>query len=86
MPGSDSFKRFVEAIQSDSQEDARLFQVDQVEFPDVPEFGGVFRTRKGSYEAVFLDPVPPATVELPRWRRLSDNTLYEAGDSIPATT
>jgi hypothetical protein len=50
-------------------------------FPDVPEFGGIFTTTKGAYEAIWTnDPTP-----LPKWRRLSDSTLYDAGDTIPTT-
>lgn len=50
-------------------------------FPPVPEFGGMFTTRKGAYQGIWTDSNPSE----PRWRRLSDNLLYQEGDTIPTT-
>lgn len=84
-PGEDVFWRLIEAVQNDLTDRDNLFQGALLRFPAVPVLGGIFRTRKGVYEAVFTDPANPEDPELPRWRRLSDNTLHEAGDSIPTT-
>ena len=85
IKGSEPFVRMILAAQEDLVAISNLQQDSlMTEFPTVPEFGGVLTTRKGSYEGVWTDVTPPA-VEQPRWRRLSDSTLYEAGDTIPTT-
>jgi hypothetical protein len=86
IPGNHDFQRFILAVQADLIDIGALFQQPgQTEFPEVPFGGGMFRTRKGVYEGVFTDPVNTGDPELPRWRRLSNGTLYESGDTIPTT-
>lgn len=75
-------KQFLLALQSDMVFFNQVQQDSTVTaFPDVPEFGGIFPTNKGAYEAIWTDDPTP----LPKWRRLSDSTLYDAGDTIPTT-
>ena len=85
IKGDEPFIRFILAAQSDLVAIGSLQQDSNLdEFPSVPEFGGILTTRKGAYEGIWTDVMPPA-IEQPRWRRLSDSTLYEAGDTIPTT-
>ena len=75
-------KQFLLAAQDDLIFFNRIQQDSTVVFfPPVPEFGGTFTTNKGAYEAIWTDDPTP----LPRWRRLSDSTLYSEGQTIPVT-
>lgn len=80
MPGGEQSKDFLEAAQSDLVALGLSYQGNRTTFPAVPS-SGFFATRKGMYEAVYTDDPAP----LPRWRRLSNGVLYQAGDNIPVT-
>ena len=76
------FIEWVLAIQQDNVDRANLIQSSLVTlFPDVPSTGGVFNTRKGSYEGIYTDADP----EVGQWRRISDNSIYAVGSAIPTT-
>lgn len=77
-----AFDQLILAMQEDLRAIGNITQDNELtEFPPVPEFGGVLPTRKGAYEGVWTDDPTP----LPRWRRLSDSTLYSEGQAIPIT-
>jgi hypothetical protein len=77
-----AFTQFILAIQDDNVGYANLFQTSDITvFPATPAFGGILKTRKGSYDAQYTDAVP----EVGQWRRLSDNTVYAVGATIPTT-
>ena len=88
IPGSHPFQRFIQSVMSILgiyEVSIMVQQEGQVNFPDVPLIGGMFYTRKGAYEAIFLDPPNPGDEEQPRWRRLYNGTQYEPGATIPTT-
>ena len=77
-----AFVEFVLAVQQDAVDQAGLFQTADITlFPDVPEFGGILKTRKGAYEGIYTD----AITEVGQWRRLSDNSIHAIGAVIPTT-
>ena len=77
-----AFVEFILAIQQDVIDHAELFQnSDMAIFPGVPSLGGILKTRKGAYEAIYTDTIP----EVGQWRRLSDNSIYAVGATIPST-
>ena len=77
-----AFIEFILAIQQDNVDYANLFQTSEItKFPDTPIFGGMLKTRKGCYEAIYTD----ATPEVGKWRRITDNVIYNINDTIPST-
>jgi hypothetical protein len=77
-----AFTQFILAIQDDNVGYANLFQISTMTvFPATPSLGGILKTRKGSYDAQYTDASP----EVGQWRRLSDNTVYAVGATIPVT-
>jgi len=51
-----AFIEFILAIQQDNVDYGELFQTsDMTLFPATPEFGGILKTRKGAYEAIYTD-------------------------------
>lgn len=83
IPVSDQgFREFILAIQQDNVDYASLFQnAGMIVFPETPSLGGILKTRKGAYEAIYTDAIP----EVGQWRRLSDNSIYAVGAVIPST-
>jgi len=80
--GVHAFNQLILALQDDMRKINDLTQDSELtEFPPVPEFGGILTTRKGAYEGIWTDDPTP----LPKWRRLSDSTLYSEGQTIPVT-
>lgn len=78
----EAFIQWVLAIQQDVIDYGELFQdEDMVNFPEVPDIGGILKTRKGSYEAIFTD----ASTPVGQWRRIKDNSIYTVGAVIPTT-
>lgn len=79
---SPSFLEFILAIQQDTVDYASLFQHSEMTvFPVTPSLGGILKTRKGAYEAIYTDAIP----EVGQWRRLSDNSIHAVGAAIPTT-
>lgn len=77
-----AFLEFILAIQQDTVDYASLFQYSTMTvFPATPSLGGILKTRKGAYEAIYTDAVP----EVGQWRRLSDNSIHAVGAVIPST-
>ena len=77
-----AFLEFILAIQQDTVDYASLFQhIAMTVFPATPSLGGILKTRKGAYEAIYTDAVP----EVGQWRRLSDNSIHAVGATIPST-
>ena len=77
-----AFLEFILAIQQDAVDYASLFQHSAMTaFPATPSLGGILKTRKGAYEAIYTDAVP----EVGQWRRLSDNSIHAVGATIPST-
>jgi hypothetical protein len=77
-----AFTQFILAIQDDNVAYADLFKASTMTvFPATPSLGGILKTRKGSYDAQYTDASP----EVGQWRRLSDNTVYAVGATIPTT-
>lgn len=77
-----AFTEFILAIQQDTVDYATLFQTSEMTlFPATPSLGGILKTRKGAYEAIYTDAVP----EVGQWRRLSDNSIHAVGAVIPTT-
>lgn len=76
------FIEFILAIQQDTIDYASLFQYSTMTvFPATPSLGGILKTRKGAYEAIYTDAIP----EVGQWRRLSDNSIHAVGAVIPST-
>ena len=79
---SPAFLEFILAIQQDTVDYASLFQYSAMTvFPATPSLGGILKTRKGCYEAIYTD----AATEVGQWRRLSDNSIHTVGAAIPTT-
>jgi len=77
-----AFVEFLLAIQQDNVDYASLFQDSlMLKFPVPPSLGGILKTRKGCYEAIYTDAVP----EVGQWRSVKDGTIYAVGDVIPVT-
>lgn len=80
--GKPAFLEFILAIQQDTIDYASLFQHSEMTvFPETPSLGGILKTRKGGYEAIYTDAIP----EIGQWRRLSDNSIHAVGAAIPTT-
>ena len=89
-----AFLEFILAIQQDTVDRSSLYQSDLNNidilgvptgvFPETPSLGGIFNTRWGGYEAIYLPPVPPDKA-VGQWRRLSDNSIHAVGAAIPTT-
>lgn len=77
-----AFIEFIIALQQDSVDQASLFQTSLMTlFPATPSLGGILKTRKGAYEAIYTD----TPTEVGQWRRLSDNSIHAVGAVIPVT-
>lgn len=77
-----SFVEWVLAIQQDVSDYGFLFQTaDMAKFPETPVYGGILKTRKGCYEAIYTDAIP----EVGQWRSISSGTIYAINATIPTT-